>query len=345
MTAEQNSCVTLNDEQGPCLEAKLNTFFQSEHFTLHPLADGVYAAIATEMGAGYSNAGLIDLGDKVLAFDAFENPIAAEDLLKASLHLTGRKPAVAILSHFHPDHWGGMQVFADGVILATPATREAMLPLVKEMTRERLDPSRMEKELQAAEVRLAAETDPHQKKFLQIAVNRQRYDLQTLPTFQPTLPNQAFDGRIVFHGTKRSAELISIGRGHTHSDCILHLHKDRIAFIGDIGFFQSQPFMPYGFPREWIAHLEKLADGKAKTFIPGHGPLGSKSDLRLEADYIHAVESLVKKVIRRGGKLKDALNETLPPPFDEWQKVGRRFEANVRGSFNRQDRLMKGQKG
>ena len=88
----------------------MNFSFQSDHFTLHALAEGVYAAIATEMGAGSSNAGLIDLGDQTLVFDAFENPQAAEDLLTACLQLTGRKPAVVIVSHFHADHWAGLQV-------------------------------------------------------------------------------------------------------------------------------------------------------------------------------------------------------------------------------------------
>jgi len=306
------------------------------------LAGGVYAAIATELGAGYSNAGLIDLGGQTLIFDAFENPLAAEDLLKASIQLTGRRPTAVILSHFHPDHWGGMQVFADCPILATEMTRKAMLPFVKEMELDQRDPSRMEKELREAEARLAAETNPRQHRMMQIAVTRQRYDLQTLPALNPALPNQTFEGKIVFHGTARSAELIATGKGHTHSDCILQLPKDRIAFIGDLGFFQSQPFMPYGFPREWVALLEELADGKAKTFVPGHGPLGGKTDLLLEAKYIRTLERMVAKVIRRGGKLRDALRETLPPPFDAWQAVGRRFEVNVRSSFKRQSRLRKG---
>ncbi len=310
--------------------------WESEHFRLHPLAEGVYAAIATELGAGFSNAGLIDLGEQTLVFDAFVNPLTAEDLLEASIQLTGRKPSTVVISHWHPDHWGGLQVFGECAILATHATRLAMLPLAKEMEQDRQDPSRMERELQSAEKRLADETDPGQRRNLQIAVSRQRYDLQTLPTLQPTLPNQTFDGKIVFHGTVRSAELVSTGRGHTESDCILRLPKDRVAFIGDIGFFQSQPFMPYGFPPEWITLLNDLANGKAKTFVPGHGPLGRKADLRLEAQYIQAMENMIQQVIRRGGTVRDALRETLPPPFDAWQKLGHRFEANVRSSFKRQ---------
>jgi glyoxylase-like metal-dependent hydrolase (beta-lactamase superfamily II) len=250
--------------------------------------------------------------------------------------LTGRKPTTVILSHYHPDHWGGMQVFADCPILATPDTRKATLPIAKEMQQDQLDPSRMEQELKQTEARLAAETDPTKHHTLQVSVTRQHYDLQTLPTLRPTLPTQTFNGKIIFHGTQRSAELIATGKGHTQSDCILQLPKESIAFIGDIGFFQSQPFMPYGFPNEWVALLHQLADSKMKIFIPGHGPVGKKSDLRLEAKYICALEEMVRQVIQQGGTMEDALHQTLPPPFDAWQVIGHRFEANVRASFKRQ---------
>jgi len=313
--------------------------WESEHFRLHPLAEGVYAAIATEMGAAFSSAGLIDLGERTLVFDAFENPQPAEDLLEASIQLTGCKPTTVIISHWHPDHWGGLQVFADCAILATPATRQAMLPIAKEMEQEQRDPSGLEKELQATEARLAAETDPRQCQALEISVHRQRNNLLTLQSIKPTLPNQAFDGKIVFYGTARSVELIPTGKGHTESDCILQLPKERIAFIGDLGFFQQQPFMPYGFPSEWITLLNDLANGKAKIFVPGHGPLGRKADLLLEAQYIQAMENMIQQVIQRGSTVKDALRETLPPPFDAWQKIGHRFDANVRSSFKRQSQL------
>lgn len=310
--------------------------FSSEHFTLHELAEGIFAAIATEMGAGFSNAGLIDLGDRTLVFDAFENPQAAQDLLIASRQLTGRDPAVVIISHSHPDHWGGLQVFADCAILATQATFQAMIPIAEEMRQEQRDPSGLEKELQATEARLAAETDPRQRQALKISVIRQRHNLQSLQSIQPTLPNQTFDGKIIFYGTTRSVELIPTGKGHTESDCILHFSKERITFIGDLGFFQQQPFTPYGSPPDWIAQLNNLANGKARVFVPGHGPLGSKADLLLVAQYIQAVEDMVHQVIQRGGTITDALCQALPPPFDAWQGIGRRFEANVRGSFNRQ---------
>jgi cyclase len=317
----------------------MSTLFQSEHFILHRLAEGVYAAIATPAGAGFSNAGLVDLGDHTLVFDAFENPQAAEDLLEAAVQLTHRNPATVIISHIHPDHWGGLQVFAGCAILATPITRQAMIPIAEEMTEEisraKQDPSAIEKALREDEARLAAETDPNKSHSLQISTARQRYSLQALPILQPTLPNQTFDGKIVFHGKQRSAELIATGKGHTESDCILSLPQDRVAFIGDLGFFQSQPFMPYGSPPDWIAWLENLATWDVEIFVPGHGPLGGKADLDLEARYIRALEDMVLRVVRGGGSVEDALLQILPSPFDAWQATGRRFEANVRASYER----------
>jgi len=308
----------------------------SEHFTLHQLADGVYAAIATELGAGFSNAGLIDLGDQTLVFDAFENPQAAAHLSNACQRLTGRDPAVVIISHWHPDHWGGLQVFAGSSILATQETRVAIIPIVEEIAQDRGNPAHWEAELRETEARLSGETDANKRKALEISISRQRHTLEALPVLKPTIPNQTFEGKIIFHGSQRSAELIATGKGHTLSDCLLRLPQEQVAFIGDIGFFQSQPFMPYGFPDAWVALLKEMAGWDIDTFVPGHGPVGSKTDLALEADYILALEALVGQVVQAGGSVNDALRQTLPEPFATWQVVGHRFEANVRAAFKRQ---------
>lgn len=319
----------------------MNAVIQSEHFTLHLLSDGVYAAIASEGGAGFSNAGIINLGDQTLIFDAFENPQAAEDLLKACLQLTNRKPAVVIISHFHHDHWGGLQVFTGSMIHATPATRQKMIPEVEQLLLEKQDPSGIEEELQETEAQLAGETNPNKRQAIQSYISRLYHAQIALPKLQPTLPNQTFTGRIDFHGNQRSARLIATGKGHTVSDCTLILPDDRVAFIGDIGFFQSQPFMPYGFPSRWLVLLEKMIGWDIETFVPGHGPLGSKDDLALEARYIRVIEDVVQQVVKAGGTVEDALRKTLPSPFDSWQVVGSRFEANVRALFERQHRSAK----
>lgn len=76
----------------------------SRHFRLEQSADGVYAAVHIDGGAAMSNAGIIDLGDRTLVFDAFFTPQAAEDLRSAAEEITGRPVDATISSHYHSDH-------------------------------------------------------------------------------------------------------------------------------------------------------------------------------------------------------------------------------------------------
>ena len=107
-----------------------------KHFSIHELAEGVYAAVHKDGGAAYTNAGIIDLGDSTLVFDTFDMAIAGKELLNASQNLTGRPPSWVVNSHKHGDHWGGNQVFAgQAVIISTHMTRAGMLAWGKELTR------------------------------------------------------------------------------------------------------------------------------------------------------------------------------------------------------------------
>jgi cyclase len=157
------------------------------------------------------------------------------------------------------------------------------------------------------------------------------------------LPNQTFDGTIVFYGSQRSVELATTGKGHTESDCILRLPQERIVFIGDLGFFQAQPFMASCSPPEWLKILDEMAGWEIETFVPGHGPLGGKTDLARQAAYIRALEDMVRGVVQDGGSIEDALRQSLPEPFRAWQMVGAsRFESNVRTSYDQRWSQVKG---
>jgi len=309
----------------------------SEHFELHQLAEGVYAAIAIEGGAAFSNAGVVDLGSRTLIFDTFENPKAAIDLRAAAEQLTRRPASYVIISHAHPDHWMGNQVFADHAsIITTHAIREQMLPFVEEIQALKADPSELVNAIRENRERLETETDERKRASLRVSIARLQHDLDALPSLELRFPDQTFEGRLVFHGMRRAAELITRGKGHTASDCYLVLPADRVAFIGDLGFFASQPFMVYCDPQAWVARLDGMQQWDVETFVPGHGPLGTKADLVLQQQYIRVLDELVARVIQVGGAVEDALQQPLPAPFDAWLIGGmNRFEANVRSAYKR----------
>jgi glyoxylase-like metal-dependent hydrolase (beta-lactamase superfamily II) len=322
-------------------EALLNQAIQSqiasEHFELQHLADGVYAAIGSPGSAAFSNAGIIDLGDQTIIFDTFQTPVAAQQLRRAAETLTGRPATHVIISHFHGDHWGGNQVFADyAPIISTHKTREGMPASIGWLAELMDNPSELEAELQGDRERLKEETDPRRRASLEAGISRYQYILEALPTLELRLPNLTFDRTLTFHGTERTAELHAVEPGHTASDAYLHLPTDGIVFLGDLGFFQCQPFLVYCDPGAWFAHLEQMEQTGIETFVPGHGPLGTKADLALQRQYISMLEELVTRVIKEGGSAEHALEQPLPSPFDEWLHGGMaRFEANVQSAYER----------
>lgn len=285
----------------------------SEHFTLHRLGEGVHAAIANDGAWAICNAGIVDLGDQVLVFDTFVNQEAASDLRAAAETLTGKKVSVVVNSHFHSDHVKGNQVFAGSTILATGKTREAML---QSKRRYDTDPERLRENVEADLAKwLANPGDPDSFLF-------QGYDrahLEGLPTLKYTLPTATFEGAVDLHGSKRRAQVLTYGGGHTVSDSFLYLPDDRVSFMGDLLFVDSHPYIADGNPAELFRIFDKVEALDAKVLVPGHGPVGSPKDIAENRRYVEALQRMVEELRSSGGGLEQGVRKSLGAPFDGWK--------------------------
>ena len=310
---------------------------KSKHFKLEQLADGVYGAIASPSGQAFSNGGIVDLGDQTLVFDAFETPAAAADLRSAAEQLTGHPVSYLIISHCHADHWGGNQVFApETAIITTHTIREEMPEAIGWMIELKENPSELEEAIKETREGLETEEDEHKRTSLKASIARMTGWQEILPGFELRYPEQTFSGKLVFHGAQRRAELVEVAPGHTASDSYLLLPDDRIVFMGDLGFLQSQPFMVYCDPQAWVSELERMETLDVETYVPGHGPLGTKTDLALQREFITQLEEMVGQAVSDGLTVEETLDKTLPAPFEDWIRASSaRWEANVRSSHER----------
>jgi len=305
----------------------------SPHFEILPVAEGVHAAIATPGMAAGSNAGIIELGSHTLIFDAFETPTAAADLRRFAEELSRRSPDILINSHFHDDHWGGNQVFEpEALIISTLPNGE----LISDGTEGYLDITELTAEIQEQveqkKQRLLFESDPRWRASLENSLRHSQYILADLPNIQPYPPNLTFEGKLIFHSQHRQAELIA-SNGHTLSDCYLLLPQERICFTGDLAFFGEHAYLLDSDPAQWVKILENFEQSNIETFIPGHGPSGTKAEITLLKEYILALENLAREVQLTGGSADDAANIRIPPPFDTWSGGIARFERNMRFIF------------
>ena len=185
------------------------------------------------------------------------------------------------------------------------------------------DPGKSKAGIQEIEQRLAESQDPRLQAHLSWSLAVERHEYESLDKTVIELPNQSFDSGMDIYGANALVKIMSLGTGHTDCDTILMLPEDRIAFIGDLGFFKTHPYLGDSNPEKWVAVLDELATSKMNVFVPGHGPIGTKADLISLKSYIISLQSMVAGVVNSGGSEDDAASQPIPEFAADWAGCGR----------------------
>ena len=273
--------------------------------------------LATDEGWAVGNAGIVDLGDHTLVFDALSNHFAAADLNSCAEVITGRAVDHVLIGHGHRDHYRGTQAFPHATISATRKTCERMARLWKERTeivkRDGLDSIRkgIREEFEAWRSNPATSSSDR--------VLWDSYEqslLHGLETYNLKLPTLGFETEMSFHGVERKAVAVTYGGGHSESDALLFLPEERIAYLGDLLFIGYQPYIGDGNPEEFLSILDKVEALDPKILVPGHGPVGSVGDIQPMRDYVFALQERVNDAKGSDAKRKAATEEPAPSPFN-----------------------------
>lgn len=310
---------------------------KTEHFDLVKLADGVFACIHKQGGGAFSNAGIIDLGDRTLVVDAMGTLVGGRELGATAEALFGRPVSALVLTHHHDDHWIGASAFGpETLFLCTEAVRAACVPYGEELAEEYRDRAAWDDELRGLEEQLATEKDERRLVGLRNGISRLRITMAELDQWSPRYADATFSGPLTFRGTSRTVEVRTLGPGHTHDDVAVVLPEDKVAFLGDVGFFHAQPYLADCDLDGYRRQLRGFLDPQSSALVPGHGPVGGRAEVELELGYLDAVESLIRDVVARGGSLEEAKAISLPAPFGAWLTGGMsRFAANVESLYRR----------
>jgi glyoxylase-like metal-dependent hydrolase (beta-lactamase superfamily II) len=219
--------------------------------------EGLPGAASSENQGFMSNAGFVVTGDGVVVFDALASPPLAEKLLGLIRAITRQPVKRVIVSHYHADHYYGLQVFkAQGAEIwahraAEGATRtegaaerlaqrkEALFPWVDDRTR-----------LLEADRFLPGDTD---------------FEL----------------GGVHF-------ALRHVGPAHSDEDLAMLVKEDGVLYAGDLVFRGRVPFVGDADSRAWIAALDKLIALDPRVLVPGHGAPSTtpRADLVFTRDYL-----------------------------------------------------------
>jgi len=304
---------------------------ESKHFRLEQLAQGVWAAIHRQGGTAICNAGIVDLGGRTLVFDTFMAPQPGEDLRVAAETLTGRPVNLVVNSHYDNDHIWGNQAF-DSPIFSTETTRRL---IVATKGCEDYDaalanaPARLEA---AKAAYAAAQTEPER---IQAALWVDDYQavVDAAPILHVRAPDVTFGGRMAFHGSARSAELLELA-GHTPSDAVLLLPEDGIAFMGDLLFVECHPYLGGGDPGALLSSLDAVSARGSWLPVPGHGPVGTPESLAQMQAYVLTLDGLARGLVEAGEAQSKIDSLPVPPPFDGWL-IDKFFSVNLHFLYQR----------
>ncbi len=218
---------------------------------------GMAGAASSENQGYMSNAGFVVTKDSVLVFDTLGTPSLAAELVKQIRKITPLPIKRVIISHFHADHYYGLQVF-------------------KELGAE----SWAHKNGQGAvDSDAAAERLAQRRETLFPWVDE---NTRLLPA------DKWLDGDTDFEMGGLHFQLRFVGPAHSAEDMAMLVKEDGVLYTGDLVFRGRVPFVGDADSKAWLADLQKLVALKPRVMVAGHGAASVKpqADLKFTRDYL-----------------------------------------------------------
>ncbi len=286
--------------------------FSSEFFRLYKVSKNTYGAITKENSGMGGNAGFVDLGDIAVLIDTTMKKEAAEDLKKAIIKYTGKKPKFIVITHYHLDHVIGNSVFDSSISIITS---ERTLNNIKVENTKRIEDIRTtsSEEIEKMEESLKSEKDEEKRKEIENDLNFIK--LVKEEGFTLRYPDLCFKEELILHGKDRDLHIRTFQKAHTDGDVVVYVPDDEVLFAGDLLFARSDPWLGSGDPEGWISVIDKLLTMNFKTVVPGHGTLAFKKEFSLEKKYIREIIQLAKNHLKTGDPIK---REDFSSDLSKW---------------------------
>jgi len=263
------------------------------------IVDGIYYATASgTMNVG-ANSPVIVSDNEAIVIDSETSPAAARALIQDIKAFTDKPVKFVIDSHYHYDHLFGNQVFGPDVqVIGHDHTRVRLQANTMEQFtfRNSINPARLE----TLKQRIAAERDAQQKATLERQLQNTLSYIEQVKEVKQTPPNMTFATEMTVLRGARELRLMYLGRGHTDTDVVVFLPKERIVATGDL-MESVISYLGDSYPEDWIATLEKLKALDFDTVLPGHGvPFKGKAKITAFQEYLRDFVAQAKTLKAQG---------------------------------------------
>lgn len=220
------------------------------------------AGMASRENKGFmSNAGFVVTRDGVVVFDALATPALGQAMVAAIRKVTPQPVRRVIVSHYHADHFYGLQALkAQGAQVW--AHERARATLASDETQRRLE-------------QRSADLAPW--------VNR---DTRLVPADRWLALPAGGSERFALGGLH--FRIIDSSGAHSPEDIMLLVEEDKVLFAGDLFATGRVPFVGNADSARWLKALEPMLAAQPAVVIPGHGAASTapQRDMAFTRDYL-----------------------------------------------------------
>lgn len=299
----------------------------SETISLTPIkaSEHVYyfqgvSGMATRANKAFmSNAGFVITPDGVVAFDSLGTPALGQAMLDAIAKVTDQPVKRVIVSHYHADHYYGLQAFkAAGVEIWAHESGQAILADEGE-TQERLAQRR-------------ADLSPW--------VNE-----QTVLTPADRWLDFAHGDTIQFETGDVKFQLINMAGAHSPGDIMLYVENDRVLFSGDLYFSGRIPYVSDADSKAWLKAMDRMLDLNPVMVIPGHGMASTDTvkDMQLTRNYLLYLRKTMGDAVENMTDFETAYKNTDWSRFKDYPAFNEANRLNAFGQYLVMERESLGQ--
>lgn len=163
-------------------------------------------------------------------------------------------------------------------------------------------------------------------------LTRQAMLAEKRPTAPPTL---TFSDRLRLELGGTELELIYTGRNHSDNSIVVRFPKERVLFAVDFIPVNAVAFrdFPDAYMPDWIDSLKRVEELDFDILAPGHGPLGSKANVREFRGYLEALRAEVLKHASEGKTLAEIKELVKLPKYESWAGYKEMLALNIEGMY------------
>jgi glyoxylase-like metal-dependent hydrolase (beta-lactamase superfamily II) len=261
------------------------------------------------------NVGVIVGEEAVLVVDTAMGPANGSRVLAAAREKAQGRRLLLTITHFHPEHGFGAQVFREeATIVYNRAQRDEL------------------QDKGAGYVELFRTFGPA------VAAALEGVELVD--------PHEVYDGETELDLGGRTVQLRTWGVAHTRSDQVVYLPEERILFAGDLVEERIFPIYPYFPPDDadvdgdrWIEVLRRLEELGPAVVVPGHGAVGDVRVIAVAREFHELLRDGTLRLAAEGRDVDEIVAELGPelqarhPDWEQPEWIG----FGIRSFYARRD--------